>query len=193
MKFFVIFLILILLVIGIPESFAKDTNQDYRILLTDIEGNSSGPEYLGDEKFIAFHSSTSFNNQGNPIEAEIRIVCGPNNIVLYDETKFFSIANPRTMIDSFTPAFSGVYTLTMMAEEIPPISSIFSLSGSYDDHCDPESIKNLPPLKQIFAGISYENVICKEGLSLIIKKGGSPACVKPETKIKLIERGWASN
>ena len=179
-------------IVGVQESFAIDTNQDYRMVLTDIEGNSSGPENLGDEKFIAFHSSTSFNNQGNPIEAKNRIVCGPNNIVLYDETKIFSIANPRTIIDSFTFSFSGVYTLTMMTEEIPSISLISSLSGNFDDHCDPESVKKLPPLRQISAGIDYDKVICKEGLSLIKKYGGSPACVTPETAEKLIERGWTN-
>ena len=183
-------------IVGVQESFAKDTPQDYRMVLTDIEGNSSGPENLGDEKFIAFHSSTSFNNKGNPIEAKIRIVCGPNNIVLYDETKIFSISDPRTIIDSFTFSFSGVYTLSMMTEEIPSIPSISlisSLSGNYDDHCDPESVKKLPPLRQISAGISYDNVVCKEELFLIIKYGGSPACVTPETAEKLIERGWAIN
>ena len=117
-------------------------------------------------------------------------MCGPNNIELYNETKFFTISNPRTMIDSFTPTFSGVYTITMMAEEIPQISTVFSLSGNYDDHCDSESIKKLPPLKQIPAGISYENVICKEGLSLIVKNAGYPACVTFDTAIKLEERGW---
>ncbi len=33
---------------------------------------------------------------------------------------------------------------------------------------------------------------CKEGFTLVVKSSNnSPACVKPETKIKLIQRGWA--
>lgn len=49
------------------------------------------------------------------------------------------------------------------------------------------------PLKQFIAGIGAEEVQCKFGyLTLVIKTSdGSPACVKPETKQKLIERGWA--
>lgn len=38
--------------------------------------------------------------------------------------------------------------------------------------------------------ISYANT-CKESLTLVTKYDGSHACVKPETKTKLIERGWA--
>jgi len=50
------------------------------------------------------------------------------------------------------------------------------------------------PRKQVAQGISPEQIICKEGLELIFKvTNGFPACVKPETALKLIERGWASN
>ena len=48
------------------------------------------------------------------------------------------------------------------------------------------------PLKQLKSGISVENIKCKDGLVVTIKSSnGNPACVKPETRIKLIERGWS--
>jgi|CXWL01.1.fsa_nt_gi hypothetical protein len=48
-----------------------------------------------------------------------------------------------------------------------------------------------PPLKQFKTGIPIDEITCKEGLQLIFKSSvDSPACVKPETKTKLIERGW---
>lgn len=51
---------------------------------------------------------------------------------------------------------------------------------------------NSPPLQQFKFGISIQDIKCKENLELVIKaRDGSPACVKPETKIKLIQRGWA--
>lgn len=51
----------------------------------------------------------------------------------------------------------------------------------------------LSPLKQFVMGINANEVVCKEGLELLLKKSdGSPLCVKPQTKEKLIERGWAS-
>lgn len=50
----------------------------------------------------------------------------------------------------------------------------------------------ISPLKQFKSGIPAEDVQCKQDLQLILKaKDGSPACVKPETKEKLVERGWA--
>ena len=52
----------------------------------------------------------------------------------------------------------------------------------------------LSPLKQLKNGILPQEIKCKEDLILTIKiSDGSAACVKSETKAKLIERGWASN
>lgn len=51
----------------------------------------------------------------------------------------------------------------------------------------------ISPLKQIKSGISHNKITCNEGLELVLKPtDNSPACVKPETAEKLIERGWAS-
>ncbi len=50
------------------------------------------------------------------------------------------------------------------------------------------------PLHQILNGNLPENIICKPDLDLIFKStDGSPACVKPKTAEKLVERGWASS
>ena len=47
------------------------------------------------------------------------------------------------------------------------------------------------PLKVFKEGISVKDIVCTEGLQLIIKaEDGSPACVKPDTAQKLIERDW---
>ena len=49
-----------------------------------------------------------------------------------------------------------------------------------------------PPLKQINDGIEPMNVTCTEGLELVLKfSNGNPACLKPSSVSKLIERGWA--
>ena len=42
-------------------------------------------------------------------------------------------------------------------------------------------------------GISVDKIKCKDNLVLIQKYDGSPACVKPESILNLIERGWAQN
>jgi hypothetical protein len=48
------------------------------------------------------------------------------------------------------------------------------------------------PKVQIKNGVEPQNILCKEDLELIFKStDNSPACVKPESIPKLIERGWA--
>ena len=49
------------------------------------------------------------------------------------------------------------------------------------------------PLSQQIDRVSPNHVVCNEGLELIMKNNGQAACVKPETKEKLIERGWIKN
>ena len=49
----------------------------------------------------------------------------------------------------------------------------------------------LPPLKQVKLGTSLEEIKCKEDFVKIIKiTNNSPACIKLETKAKLMQRGW---
>ena len=51
----------------------------------------------------------------------------------------------------------------------------------------------LSPLKQLQSGILPVDIQCKSDLVLVFKNGNDsfPACVTPETKDSLIERGWA--
>ena len=46
------------------------------------------------------------------------------------------------------------------------------------------------PHKQFKSGIQFNEIQCKESLTLVIKHDYSPACVTSETKTKLTERGW---
>lgn len=48
----------------------------------------------------------------------------------------------------------------------------------------------ISPLKQIKDGIAPENVVCKEGLELVFKINGQPACVKTTSIQKLTTWGW---
>ena len=54
----------------------------------------------------------------------------------------------------------------------------------------PEYVGFDSPRKQIAQGIAPEEVICNEGLELIIKHNGSAACVRLDTAVNLEERGW---
>ena len=48
----------------------------------------------------------------------------------------------------------------------------------------------IPPLKQLESVNDVNDIICKNGFVLIQKYDDSPACVKTETKAKLMQRGW---
>jgi hypothetical protein len=50
----------------------------------------------------------------------------------------------------------------------------------------------LSPKKQVSQGIEPEAVVCNEGLVLILRHNGSPACVKERTAEIFEERGWGS-
>ena len=61
----------------------------------------------------------------------------------------------------------------------------------------PFTIKNEPSMTslktQIKNGITPDALTCNNGFELIFKAfDNSPACVKPETAEKLIQRGWAN-
>ena len=52
----------------------------------------------------------------------------------------------------------------------------------------------LSPLQQYKNKVHHSDTICRNGLELAIKSNDlTPACVKPETKAKLFERGWTTD
>ncbi|MGI0008494.1 MAG: hypothetical protein ACRD92_02630 [Nitrosopumilaceae archaeon] len=63
------------------------------------------------------------------------------------------------------------------------------------EHCINQTIVDgLRPLHQFKAGVESNYIQCKEEFELAIKSSdGTPACVKPATKLKLIERGWTKS
>lgn len=65
-----------------------------------------------------------------------------------------------------------------------------NLDGTFDFLLSVEK-QFISPLKQFNAGITIDEIDCKDNFVVAIKNSnGHPACVKPETKQKLIERGW---
>jgi len=49
-----------------------------------------------------------------------------------------------------------------------------------------------PPLKQFKSGIALKDIVCRHSLQIVVKKDGLPACLKPQTAQKLVERGWGT-
>jgi len=65
-------------------------------------------------------------------------------------------------------------------------------SLAYSQDSQEKIIKS--PLHQYKSGVFPQDIQCNEGFDLIFKpkSGWIPACVKPGTAEKLLERGWTS-
>lgn len=90
----------------------------------------------------------------------------------------------------------GSYNYGFQTSTIPPGKYELEVNYGPSTTSDRITIEFNPqywtPLKQFKSGIPITEIQCREGLAIILKSSdGLPACVKPETKKILIERGWA--
>ncbi|NHH97165.1 hypothetical protein DYY66_1666 [Candidatus Nitrosotalea sp. FS] len=115
----------------------------------------------------------------------------------------------KLAISQLTPDADGHFSETLFAAgplwiksgnySVSVVSSSQQLAEAkfYYDGTKPCCITKGPlhvdsPLKQVKSGIAAKDVTCKENLELILKtKDNSPICVKSDTAITLIKRGWA--
>jgi len=69
--------------------------------------------------------------------------------------------------------------------------SLYTLHGTNSEAISQKS-HAMSPLQQARMHVSINQIICPEGLEIVMKKSdGSPACVKKNNVSILIERGWA--
>ncbi len=87
--------------------------------------------------------------------------------------------------DSFTIKLVEVQPYPYSNKEIMLSDYVITLVVS-------DTITTVSPLKQYLDGVPIDKIVCSADLQLIMKKtDGKPACVKPDSVTKLIERGWA--
>lgn len=90
-----------------------------------------------------------------------------------------------------TPMFAQSFTTgcrELTAEGIPTAVTPGVTPEGEEDEVGPI----LPPLQQERQGVQPENVICKNGLVLMLKITNHAACVTPDTAEKLVLRGWGN-
>ncbi len=81
-------------------------------------------------------------------------------------------------VQSFKAIFFALILISSIS--VVPFSFALSPEGSL-----------LPPRKQSEMGTSFDQVKCLDGFVLMKKKSdNSPACLKPQSAQKLVERGW---
>ena len=124
-----------------------------------------------DKFFINFHTSFDKDNPSLVDADELRVLSTivQKKILALDDVP---ISPPNPLPDN------DVGT----TNESPPNPSPASI----------EDGKLLSPKKQVSQGIEPEAVICNEGLVLMLKHNGSPACITPNTAKNLEERNWGS-
>lgn len=106
----------------------------------------------------------------NGYEKDLLLIADQKNNDVLDDYLIYSSLRPNTVSNQTIAPQQYVLTLLI-------------------DKKDTESVI-LAPLKQIKLGVEPH---CKPGLLLVERYDGSPACVKPLTKEKLIQRGWIHN
>ena len=137
-----------------------------------------------------------------------------------DKQGWITLALPRQLIDSKTVGDKDdIFIILLDENEIPrsdiaaehlrvlilpfsnDVSQIKIIGVNYPEHVgenacngihDPPFSYLISPLKQFKMGMQHGETKCMEDLTLIQRYDASPACVKPETIPKLIERGWTA-
>ncbi|CDI05914.1 PQQ-dependent sugar dehydrogenase [Candidatus Nitrosotenuis uzonensis] len=171
--------------------------------------NYGWPEVIGNE-----HDSRYVN----PLFHTGNVAWAPSGAAFYDDDKIpalkgkFLVANLRSVhlhafeidamhgkILSEQSLFSGTFG-RLRDVHVGNDGFIYLLTSNKDGRGSPAPnddkilkilpmMPTLPPLKQMREGMAVE---CSDGFELVIKaSNGNPACVKPATKLKLMERGWA--
>ena len=91
----------------------------------------------------------------------------------------------RTEHNVFQIVKGGVYTILVEQANVMERTGEIVKTISF-------TLTHPPPLMQFKKGVDPHEVQCRKDLQLVIKSSnGIPACVKSETKIKLVDRGWA--
>ena len=149
--------------------------------ISSLEGNFTG----NIEEYDYFGESIGVLSSDNLDQSTTIIVGSPRHG--YESPREDSGA--VWLLDLHTNQISDFPGKSESLEELELGDLVQSSSSTQTDGFEYEKIS---PAKQIYFGVLPEDVKCRESLVLVLKSSSnSPACVKPETISKLIERGWA--
>jgi len=142
----------------------------------------------------------AWNNHRTFMDFDVEISITRDNEtapVFHDKHTLYNLepcSGPLTESWNFTPKETGKYTVTVFFDGITTSYDFAAREPGGSVTMD-KTVYPVPfsssPLKQFKSGVAAEDVICKEGLQLIIKsKDHTPACVRPSSISKLIAQGW---
>ena len=160
-------------------------------------GKTNSGDYLGWDDGRFYLNDIHLDSMGNELIVG-SIAVDPKVIEYGKKITIPTLPHPWNDIifnsNDIGPAIIGKHIDVYTGKGLSARDEAFRITGYDNSVCinSITSIKNDSPLKQFKSGISLEKTLCSEGFELIFKvSNNSPACVKPFTISKLIDRGWA--
>lgn len=186
-KYFVIFLVLIgfagtSMLAG--TAFAEEEEE----IMIFVENDARKVYYTGENIQSAFYDHESRSvifETGMNAKLEIQ---APQ---IYKKGPGLFILKNGEEIAGITRADDCFYYVDIKTKVPEKIEIIFAFWPEYPETKEGCETFTVSPLKQFRSGIVIDEIQCKESLILVTRHDGSPACVKPETKEKLMQKGWA--
>jgi hypothetical protein len=180
--------------VGFRHAYFKSDHGNYPIWYKITNGTVIGTPLDLPAKALLFEINTTSDGQLT-VELPRTIIDSKNGSK--DAPYFVSIYDIRSLggpMRVFPEEISDKYVRILQINFTQGTSEI-EIAGTYFVENYPFIPQKLEsPLKQFKSGIPINDVKCNQGLKLIFKsEDSSPACVKPDTAQKLIERGWAWN
>ena len=137
----------------------------------------------------ANHQASYPDENGNIIHVGAEVLCAPEKLM--HEFNFNPLEGKRTLGNTGIKK-PGTYSITVTFEKPSKYYPTTTTKEFRVVEAIAENFIELSPLKQIKAGISIEKIQCRENFVLVQKYDDSPACVKFESILPLLQRGWAS-
>lgn len=159
--------------------------------LTDVNGNALERVLVNHQVVLSYDGIYNNYPESRTIPVVVSITNQDNGQQIFNKTQIFPIQACDilgTVQWSFMPAQSGSYMAIIDVDN----KSNTSITIQVQNDSSVTSVKPvLSPLKQLKTGVSSYDTICQTNLVLIFKsEDGTPACVRPQTKMQLLKIGW---
>ncbi len=176
----------------------ESTKENTKWIIMDKLTGKESPNYkvtVGNVKKIRiFNDPNSAHPMQHPIHLHgarflvLNVDGKPNDNLVWKDVVLVPAGSTVDILMQFTEP--GEWVAHCHIAEHLEAGMLFSFSVSPSSTISPATTL-LSPLEQFKSGVATDNVVCREGLQLLVKNmDGSPACVKPTSVSRLVAQGW---
>jgi len=186
-----------------------DSNGDFFIikrLANSLEKiSSSEGTILGNWRLVDNENNQQLYPEGIVIDSvgDLYITSGGARPFLYkysSDGEFITKWLRKDMTSSFyvggvaIDSFDNVYVPIGELNVVEKYTTQGKMIGKIGKSSFENKFSHYSPLKQHYLlGVPLNSIICKEDLVMVVKYNYNPACIKPGSIFKLVERGWIGN